>query len=86
MSNDQVGIYYENQPLEETPAFIWSRDIARQHKKDGSAYFVDHGKKMRLVQKRELKAEATIHGSFQSAWQIKPSDGIPVWQMRKQRA
>ena len=85
MSNDQVEIFYENQALSESPAFVWSREIARQHKKDGTAYFVNHGRAMRLIERREVKPESVVHGTFRSAWHIQPSAGIPIWQMRKQR-
>lgn len=95
----EIGVYYQNQPSSEAPAYSVSLNEARQLKTERRAYFINHGKAIRLRAVLEPEDDTKLRGgSMADAWHVKESGirsevahllkerflrGITVLQMRR---
>ena len=81
----QIAVYPQNLPSSEPSDWLIPLEEARAWKKAGKAFFINHGKAIRLLVKEIDTLKQIAGGSFSEAWHIKPSGYMPVWQLRTQR-
>jgi hypothetical protein len=58
-SETQFGVYYDGQASSKPTAQYMCLDEARRHKKAGTGTFINHGKDIRLHQKRAPECDRT---------------------------
>jgi len=70
----QIGVYYANQPSESQPSSFVSLEVARLWKRENRAFFINHGKSVRLIGPIQEQTPE----EKKSRWQPIPSGTIAI--------
>lgn len=81
----EIGVYYDGQSSKSAPAYFMDIETARSHKRTGTGHFINHGKAIRISQRKSPEVPDNrlllAGGSMRDSWTVMKSGGFLVWQM-----